>query len=478
MTSIDSSLGAPLAHAHRVGVRERFEALKTQAIIARLDFQAPQRRHALERLRAAIEGHETEIIAALADDLGKPEPEAILTEVLPALQAIRYAQRHLARWTRRRRVRQSLASFGTRAWIRPEPRGCCLIISPWNYPFNLAISPLVSALAAGNTVLIKPSEQAPATSALIAKLIAAAFPADQVTVVEGGRETALALLDLPFDHVFFTGSTTAGRQVMAAAARHLASVTLELGGKSPVVIGPGADLEQAARWIVFGKFLNAGQTCIAPDHVLVHRDVRRAFLEALRMRIRRVYGSGHASADLASLVSQKHAARLQRMLDQALDSGARVIDGDGPRERRMGPTLVEAVTPDMSLDQEEIFGPLLPIIEFSDLDQVITRINTREKPLALYIFERDRRAIERLIASTSSGGVGVNLTIMQYSHPGLPFGGVNHSGFGASHGEHGFRSFSHERAILENRHSPLPALFAPYSDRVKRLIRMTRRLLG
>jgi len=220
----------------------------------------------------------------------------------------------------------------------------------------------VSALAAGNTVLIKPSEQAPATSAVIAQVIAAAFPPEQVTVVEGDRDTALALLELPFDHIFFTGSTTVGRQVMAAAARHLASVTLELGGKSPVIVGRGADLEQAARWIVFGKFLNAGQTCIAPDHVFVDREIKNDFVTALRTRIGQVYPSGGHSADLASIVNPRHAARLQRLLDQAIESGARMIEGTGPIGLRMSPTLIEAITPLMDIDQEEIFGPILPIV--------------------------------------------------------------------------------------------------------------------
>jgi aldehyde dehydrogenase (NAD+) len=286
------------------------------------------------------------------------------------------------------------------------------------------------------------------------------------------------LLSLPFDHIFFTGSPAVGKIVMAAAARHLSSVTLELGGKSPVIVGPGADLDRAADWITFGKFMNAGQTCIAPDHLFVHRDIHQPFLAALRARIARAYGDAASSPHLARIISPAHADRLSALMSDALAKGA-TLSLQGQREgSALSPTLVEAITPEMRLDQEEIFGPILPILPYDDLGAVIERINSRDKPLALYVFDRDAARIDRVITETSSGAVGVNLTLVHFSHAGLPFGGVNTSGIGAAHGVHGFRAFSHERAVLRNRFLLLPRLFPPYGPGVMRLIGWLKRVLG
>ncbi len=444
----------------------------------RQDFGLRARRDALARLADAIRRNEAALIAALSEDFGKPAAEVILTELIPVMQEIRHTSRHLRRWMRPRRVAPTLATLGTTARIRPEARGVCLIIAPWNYPFSLALGPLVSALAAGNSAIIKPSEMTPATSALIARLIAESFPPDLVTVIEGGVEASQALLALPFDHIFFTGSPAVGKIVMAAAARTLASVTLELGGKSPTIIGPDADLKDAAKWIAFGKFANAGQTCIAPDHLFVHRDVKERFLAELRERIALSYGQGASSPHLAQIVNSHHAERLSGLLRDAVAKGARVTLDGAAQGRQMGPTLIEAITPEMEIDREEIFGPILPVIAYDDLEEVIRRINARPKPLALYIFDKGRARVDRIIAATSSGSVGVNLTMAQYSHTGLPFGGVNTSGIGAAHGHYGFRAFSHERAILSNHLSALPLVFPPYTRRVKRLIGLIKRVLG
>lgn len=454
-----------------------FAAQSAGTAARRTGFGLAERKAALIRLREVLARREGEIIAALAADFGKPETEVLLTEILPVRQEIALALRRLRGWMRPRRVGPTLATFGTAARIRPEPRGVCLIVAPWNYPLNLALGPLVSCLAAGNSAIVKPSELTPATSALIASIVAEAFDPDLVAVVEGGVEISQALLELPFDHIFFTGSPEVGKIVMAAAAKHLTSVTLELGGKSPTIIGPGADAAKAAAWIGFGKFANAGQTCIAPDHVYVHEDVREPFLEALRAWIGRAYGAGD-SPHLARIVNGRHAGRLRGLLEDARALGARVILGGGGEGTRLPPTLVEAVTPEMRLDREEIFGPVLPVIGYRDLEEVLDRINARPKPLALYVFDKDRGFAERVIAATSSGGVGVNLTLMHYTHHGLPFGGVNNSGIGAAHGEYGFRAFSHQRAVLENRFSALTMVFPPYTARVKALARMARRLLG
>jgi len=468
------------------GIAAAFALQKAGVERRRLAFGLAERRAALSGLRDTVRRREGEIVAALAADFGKPEPEVILTEILPVLQDIRHTLRHLRRWMRSRRVGPTLATFGTASRIQPQARGTCLIIAPWNYPLNLALGPLVSCLAAGNSAIVKPSEMTPATSALIARIVAETFPPDLVTVVEGGRDAATELLALPFDHIFFTGSPAVGRIVMAAAAKNLTSVTLELGGKSPTIIGPGADLARAAQWVAFGKFANAGQTCIAPDHLFVHETVKDAFVTALRARITAAYGADPArSRDLARIVNTHHARRLRGLLDDAVAKGARLVAGgegqggqDGREDTRLAPVLIEAVTPEMEIDAAEIFGPILPIMAYDDVSDVIARINARPKPLALYVFDRDRAFADRIVAATSSGGVGVNLTVMHYTHPDLPFGGVNESGIGAAHGEHGFRAFSHERGIMENRFSALPLLFPPYGERARRLVGLAKRFLG
>jgi aldehyde dehydrogenase (NAD+) len=456
----------------------RFAAQQSGNIDRRLSFGLAERRAALEGLRGAIRRFEPDLTAAMASDFGKPAAEVLMTEILTVQLELDHALRRLRRWMRPRRVPASFGGLGTSARIRPEPRGTVLIIAAWNYPFNLAISPLVSALAAGNSAIVKPSELAPATSAVIARLVAETFDPGLVHVVEGGKAVAEELLALPFDHIFFTGSPEVGQVVMAAAAKTLASVTLELGGKSPAIVGPGADIAQAAAWIAFGKFTNAGQTCIAPDHVFVHDALHADFVAALRARIVAAYGGDTTSPHLAAIVNERHGGRLRGLLDDALAQGAQLLHGGGASGQHFEPTLLDAVTPDMQIDSKEIFGPILPMLPYSDIDEVIARINSRPKPLALYMFEKDRALVERVIAATSSGGVGINLAAAHFSHPGLPFGGIGNSGIGSSHGEHGFSSFSHERAILTNRLSPLPLLFAPYSGRTARLLKLVRRVIG
>jgi aldehyde dehydrogenase (NAD+) len=455
-----------------------FAAQRARVVARRHAFGLAERQDALDRLATAIRQNEAALIAAMATDFGKPEAEVILTELVPVMQEIRHASRHLRRWMRPRRVAPTLVALGTKARVRSEARGVCLIIAPWNYPFSLAIGPLVSALAAGNSVIIKPSEMTPATSAVIAHLIKDTFSPDLVTVIEGGVQASQALLALPFDHIFFTGSPAVGKIVMTAASKTLASVTLELGGKSPTIVGPDADLKRAASWIAFGKFANAGQTCIAPDHVFVHASVKDGFLEALRDRIAKAYGEGANSPHLARIVNDRHAERLSGLLRDAVAKGARVTLGGAAHECQMAPTLVEAVTPEMDIDHEEIFGPILPIMVYDDIDEVTQQINARPKPLALYIFDTSRDRVDHIVTATSSGSVGVNLTMAQFTHTGLPFGGVNTSGIGAAHGHDGYRAFSHERAILSNHYSSLPMIFPPYTPRVKKLIGLIKRFLG
>lgn len=436
---------------------------------------------ALTALRMAILRHQPQIVAALAADFAKPEAEVILSEILPVLQEIAHARRHLRRWMRVRRVWPSLAMLGTSGRVKPQPRGVCLIIAPWNYPFMLALGPLVSALAAGNAAIVKPSELAPATSAVMVALLTGVFAPAQVAVADGGVDVSNALLDLPFDHIFFTGSPAVGKIVMAAAAKTLASVTLELGGKSPVIVGPGADVTQAARHIAWGKFTNAGQTCVAPDHVFVHRSVAGALTTALRDQIARFYGADPArSGHFGRIISYRHFDRLSGLLQSATDAGAKVLVGgqmDAAR-RYIAPTLIGETRGDMAMSQEELFGPILPLIAYDEVAQVIARINANPKPLALYIFDKTKGFADHIIAQTASGAVGVNLVVMHFLHPNLPFGGIGNSGQGAAHGHAGFLAFSHEKPILINRFTALPLLFPPYTARVRRLIGWLARLTG
>lgn len=455
-----------------------FARMKAGNDARRLSFGLAERRSALDRLADMIRRNETAIVAALKADLGRPEAEAILTDYLPVLQEIAHARRHLRRWMRPRGVWPTLTTFGASGRIEPQPRGTCLIIAPWNFPFQLALGPLVSCLAAGNAAILKPSEVTPATNALIARLIAETFPPELVTVALGDKSVAEELLALPFDHIFFTGSPAVGRIVMAAAAKTLASVTLELGGKSPVIVGPDADLKQAADWITFGKFVNAGQTCIAPDHLYVHATVKEAFLAALCERVLRAYGRGAASPHLTRIVSPSHAVRLSALIADAVEKGAVLPLASGQDGQAIGPYLIERTTPDMRMSREEIFGPILPVLTYTDIDTVIAGINAGEKPLALYIFDRNRTLVEDITRRTTSGAVGINLTLLHYTHPNLPFGGVNTSGIGAAHGQAGFRAFSHERAVLQNRFLLLPLIFPPYTPRVMRLVRLVKRVLG
>jgi aldehyde dehydrogenase (NAD+) len=459
-------------------IQTLFSTLKAGNDARRRSFGLAERRAALDKLADMVRRNEAAIVAALAADLGRPEAEAILMDYLNTLQEIRHARRHLRRWMRPRRVWPTLATFGSSGRIECQPRGTCLIIAPWNLPFHLALGPLASCLAAGNAAIVKPSELTPTSSALIAKMIAETFPPDLVTVVEGEKSVAEDLLALPFDHIFFTGSPAVGRIVMAAAAKTLASVTLELGGKSPVIVGPGANLKQAADWITFGKFLNAGQNCISPDHLYVHASVKDAFLQGLRDRVGRAYGSGAASPHLTRIVSPTHAARLSALIADAMGKGAKPLVAGGLSGQSIGPHLIGDPTPDMRLMQEEIFGPILPVVTYSDIETVVAEINARDKPLVLYIFDRDPARVDAILRQTTSGAVGVNLTLVHYSHLNLPFGGVNSSGIGAAHGLAGFRAFSHERAVLRNRFLALPLLFPPYTPRVLRLVNLVKRFLG
>ena len=440
-----------------------FDALRAAAATQPAGPTLPQRRAALESLHAAIRAREGALKTALKADFGKGAVEVQLTELLPVYQELSLARRRLNRWARGRRVASGLALLGTFARVIPEPKGICLILGPSNYPFMLTLGPLVSAIAAGNRVVVKPSELTPRTESLLAEIVAEALPPDLAAVVTGGAETAEALLAQPFDHVFFTGSTAIGRKVMEAAVPHLASVTLELGGKSPVIVGPQADIPKAARMIAWGKLSNGGQACVAPDHLYVAASVAAPFLAALEAELTRM------APDMAGSITPRHAARMQALLDDAATKGATLRPLGQPPQGVTRPTLLTNVTAAMEVMRQEIFGPLLPVIEYDDLGAVIAAINAGDKPLTLYVFDRDPGFAERIRAETRSGSVAVNLTMAHFAHPNMPFGGVGASGQGAAHGYAGFLAFSHEKPVVVNRFSGLPWFMPPVTGRVRRM---------
>ena len=430
----------------------------------------------LDRLDAALSAHSDAVLEALAKDLGKPDVEAYF-EVVAVRQEISLCRRQLRRWIAPKKVSVPLSQRPGRAEVIAEPLGCVLIIGPWNYPFHLAIQPLVSALAAGNTAILKPSEHAPATAQLISSLIREAFPPEIVQVVQGDGSTAQALLAERFDHIFFTGGERIGKLVMAAAAQHLTPVTLELGGKSPAVVLSDADLEVTSRRLVWGKCLNAGQTCIAPDYLLVERSARASLIQSLSERLTACFGEEPLdSSDLASIVNETQYDRLSALLEQARERGQILLGGTcDPERRRIAPTVIQVNDREDPLMQEELFGPLLPILEVDGLEQAIEWINQRPKPLALYLFSSSQPNQETVLNTTSSGGVCFNDVVMQVGVPELPFGGVGASGMGAYHGKAGFDTFSHQRSVLRRPFAlDLPFRYPPYAGRLP----LMRRLLG
>ncbi len=437
---------------------------------------ARERIAAIRRIEDWILTNRDRIRQALADDFGKPVPETDITEVLVPLMECRHTRRNLRRWMRPHRVRAPLVLLGTRSWVRCEPRGTVLVLAPFNYPFLLCIHPLVSALAAGNTVVLKPSEMTPHTARLIEEMVGELFDESEVAVFNGGIEVAAALLRRRFDHIFFTGSPRVGSIVMLAAADHHATITLELGGKSPVVVDATADLRAAANKIVWGRFQNAGQTCIAPDYVLVETGLEERFVQALKEALERRYGpemERRSNPDLARVVDAAHLDRLRGLIEEAVAAGARVCCGGDrdERERWLAPTVLTGVRPEMQVMQEEIFGPILPVLSWREPEEAVAVIRGLPRPLALYLFSRNSDLFQDLLQDTSSGAVCHNDLLVHFLHPRLPFGGVNTSGQGAYHGRYGFREFSHERAVVRRgRFDPLRWFYPPYDERVRRLI--------
>jgi len=402
------------------------------------------RRAQLQALERLIRTHDGELLEALHLDLGKPPMDAYTAEIAMVLAEIRHTLRHLPRWMKPRRRPSPFLARPARASIQPEPKGCALVIGPWNYPFQLLVTPLIGAIAAGNCSVLKPSELAPHTSALIAKLLGGEFDPRFIAVTEGGREVAEALLEVKFDHIFFTGSTEIGRKVMAAAARHLTPVTLELGGKCPAIVCGDLSPKQlrtAAKRIVWGKFMNAGQTCIAPDYVLVERGLHDPLVEAMRGAIAAFYEKEAPG----KIVNARHFERISAYLAH----GSIACGGDlDPEGRLISPTILTEVRADSPLMREEVFGPVLPVMAFDSLDQALATVRALPPPLAVYPFTLNEEATDQIIRETRSGGVCVNDSVLQITHPDLPFGGVGESGMGRYHGQASFDCFSDERVIL------------------------------
>ncbi len=434
------------------------------------------RRSQLAGLRRLVTAGEVRLVEALAADLGKPAHEGWLTDLAFVTGEIDYTARHLGRWMRDERVRVPFVLRPDRARIVREPLGVVLVVAAWNYPIQLSLAPVVGALAAGNCVAIKPSELAPATSRALAELAAEHLDDSAVAVVEGGPEVVRAALDAGIDHLFFTGGEATGRLVLEAAAPTLTPVTLELGGKNPAVIVADADLAVAARRVAWGRFLNAGQTCVSPDYVLVERGVADPFLDALRTAIASFYGpDARSSRDYARIVDDRQFARLTRLLET--HGGELVVGGEAdPAARYVAPTVVRDPSWDSPLMAEEVFGPILAVISVDDLEDALRRIASRPDPLALYVFSASRRTVREVIARTRSGGVCVNGTVLQIAVPQLPFGGVGHSGIGAYHGRTGFEHLSQRRGVLVRpRRLDVPLLYPPYRPAKIRLVRFVER---
>ena len=444
-----------------------------------------QRRNMLRDLWRAIADHEDALCLALNQDLGKPREEVLLQEMYPVKAEIGHARRHLKGWMADRPTSTPLAMLGTASFVRPQPKGQVLIIAPWNFPVVLTLRPLVSAIAAGNRVILKPSEHTPETSKTIASIVAQAFRPEWVQVILGGPEVSAKLTQLPFQHICFTGGTNIGKKVMAAASEHLASVTLELGGKSPAIVDRTAHLGDASQRLAWGKCLNNGQVCIAPDYLLVEEEVASAFLDHLQRHFKQMYGptemAQRDSNDRSRMVNLHHFDRVVHLIEDAKSKGAKVVTG-GIWDRnslRIAPTILDGVNLDMAIMQEEIFGPVLPVMRWTKPEEVDAIVDANPHPLAMYMFSKDKSAIQHWMVANPSGTTGINEVILQVAQPDLPFGGIQTSGSGRTGGFHGFEQFSNLRSVVKQRTrwNILPMTFPPFGARSQWLAQTVKRWL-
>jgi len=481
MTSESSAAGAPA-----LSVEDLPALLQRQRNAFRADMSPSRavRKDRLRRLGTLIDTHAGEFAAAISADFGtRSVVEIRITETLVLQSGIRHALRHLAQWMRPRRVSTALAYRPGRAFILRQPVGVVGIVSPWNYPLLLTLSPLIGVLAAGNRALLKPSELTARFSAALQAAVAATFATDEVAVVTGGAETAKAFTALPFDHLYFTGSTARGREVAGAAARNLTPVTLELGGKSPAIIDASCNLEQMGDRLAWGKLINAGQTCIAPDYVLAPRGDIERVVQVLRVSMRRLYPAFRGNRDYSSIVSDGHLERLRELVEDARVRGARIIEIETataatPAGRQLAPVLLVDVDDTMRVMREEIFGPLLPIVPYDSLADALDYVNRRDRPLALYWFGTSHAARARVLAGTIAGGVSINDTLMHVAQESLPFGGIGPSGHGHYHGEFGFRQCSKEKPVfVQSRLAGTGVIRPPYKPSIDRVLTWLSHLL-
>ena len=471
---MENQLLAPVSNIHLL---QTFNQMQSTALSWRKS-TAEERIARLKKIRSWIKDHQTDIHKALWLDFKKPEIEVDLSEIFPVTSEINHCIKNLAGWMKAKSVSTPIPMIGTSGKIHYEPKGRALILAPWNFPFNLTVGPLVSAIAAGCPAIIKPSELSCHTSDLISRMVSELFAPTEVAVFTGDVEVATRLLELPFDHIFFTGSPAVGKIVMKAAASHLTSVTLELGGKSPVIIDHSADLEDAAAKIIWSKFVNCGQTCIAPDYVLVPADRLDEFLKRAIVYLQKFYDPSfkgiYKSPDYARIINQKHFLRLKAYLEDCLEKGGKIAFGGNLDEsaRFIEPTLLTEITNSMSVYEEEIFGPLLPILTYDTLNQAIDLVNSKPKPLALYFFGTNSNHSKKVVNETSSGNMVINDCVLHFLHNDLPFGGVNNSGIGKAHGHYGFLAFSNEKGILKQRvgYNNVTLLRPPYGLKTKQII--------
>lgn len=461
-------------------IEKVFEAQK-QNLQALRNTSARQRKKKLKALKKIVFDYRTKIQDALYADFQKPALESDISEVYPTIAEIKHTIANFEDWMMREDVDVPITLLGSSAYIQYEPKGNCLVITPWNYPFYLALSPIIYAIAAGNAVILKPSEFTPNTSALVKQMLAEVFEENEVAVIQGDHKVSSELLALKFNHIHFTGSPMVGKIVMEAASKHLTTCTLELGGKSPTIVDETANINEAARKIVWGKYLNEGQTCIAPDYILVDKKIQSKLVEAMKAEIEKKYGPDKNArmqgGNLCRMVNAKHYKRVQSLTDDAVDKGASVAIGGhyDDNENYIDPTILSDVSLDAKIMNEEIFGPIMPLVSYTSLEEAMQIIKDKERPLALYIFSKKEKNIRYIMEHSTAGGTCINDTILHITQPNLPFGGINNSGIGKSHGKWGFVDFSNERAVMRQ-HLPFSMsqlLHPPYNKLTKFVIDMT-----
>ena len=429
----------------------------------------------LKKLKKSILNYREEIKSALEKDFKKNPTEVDLTEIFPVISEINHTINNLGKWMRNQYVKTPITLIGSKSYVKYEAKGVVLIITPWNFPVNLSFISLINAISAGNSVLIKPSEITSETSLIIKKIIENTFNENEVSVVLGGVEVAQDLLKLKFNHILFIGSPTIGKKVMESASKHLSSLTLELGGKSPTIIDKNCNLKSAAKRVIWAKLINNGQVCIAPDYVHVHKDVKEEFIKHLISNIKKLYTKdSFQSSSYCRIVNNHHFKRLKGLIDNAVKNDSKILYGGKLKspDNFIEPTIIENVSTNSNIYNEEIFGPILPIFTYEKIDDVITFINEKEKPLALYIFSRNNRNINKILDETSSGGVCINHNTLHYSNYNLPFGGINNSGFGRCHGEYGFKELSNKKSVFNqfSAFSPTDLLTPPYNSLKQKII--------